>query len=82
MGFLNAATVPRANLILSRTGQPFWQDESFDRLVRNEDEFRGIERYIGNHRVCAGLARSPEEYRWSSASRPERPSQAGSLAHK
>jgi hypothetical protein len=25
---------------------PFWQDESYDRLVRNQGEFARIQRYI------------------------------------
>jgi hypothetical protein len=28
--------------MLGRTGQPFWQDESYDRLVRDEAEFQQI----------------------------------------
>jgi putative transposase len=54
---------------LGRTGQPFWQDESYDRLVRNADEFHRIENYIVQNPVRAGLARSAEEYQWSSISR-------------
>jgi hypothetical protein len=29
---LKAATAKRANLLLQRSGEPFWQDESYDRL--------------------------------------------------
>ena len=51
---LKAATAKRANLLLERTGYPFWQrsashhrqDESYDRLVRNGEESRRIQRYI------------------------------------
>jgi REP element-mobilizing transposase RayT len=28
--WLKGSTARRANLVLGRTGQPFWQDESFD----------------------------------------------------
>jgi REP element-mobilizing transposase RayT len=67
LGSLKAVTGKRANLLLQRTGRAFWQDESYDHLVRSGDEFRRIERYIENNPVNAGLARSPEAYGWSSA---------------
>ena len=78
---LKSTTARQANLLLNRTGRPFWQDESFDRVVRNGDEFRRIQRYIENNPVAAGLAGTPEEYAWSSAGRPERPPQAEGLPH-
>jgi REP element-mobilizing transposase RayT len=81
LGSLKAATAKRANVLLGRTGQPFWQDESYDHLVRNGEEFRRIQRYIGNNPVGAGLVQSPEEYERSSAGRPERPPQAEGLPH-
>ncbi|WP_321477788.1 transposase [uncultured Paludibaculum sp.] len=62
-------TARHANMILGRTGQPFWQRESYDRWVRNEEEFQRIVRYVERNSVRAGLAGSPEEYRWSSAYR-------------
>ena len=55
---LKAVTAKRANLLLKRTGKPFWQDESYDRLVRGNDEFRRIRCYIENNPVTAGLART------------------------
>ncbi len=64
---LKTASAKRANLLLGRTGQRFWQEESYDHLVRNVEEFGKIARYIENNPVRAGLAASPEEYRWSSA---------------
>ena len=67
LGSLKTASAIRANALLGRSGQPFWQDESFDHLVRNEDEFRRILRYIHTNPVVAGLAARAEEYRWSSA---------------
>ena len=53
--------------LLQRTGQRFWQDESYDHLVRNKEEFRRIQRYIENNPVTAGLVAMPAEYAWSSA---------------
>jgi REP element-mobilizing transposase RayT len=78
---LKAATAKRANLLLGRTGQPFWRDESYDHLVRSDEEFRNIQRYVENNPVSACLVPSPEEYPWSSARRAESPPQAGGLPH-
>jgi REP element-mobilizing transposase RayT len=64
---LKGYTARQANQLLKRTGQTFWQEESYDHLVRTPAEFRSIEAYILNNPVKAGLARSAEEYRWSSA---------------
>ena len=55
------------NRMLGHTGQPFWQDESYDRLVRDEAEFQRITRYIEMNPVKAGLAAKPEDFPWSSA---------------
>jgi putative DNA methylase len=81
LGSLKSATGKRANLLLQRTGQPFWQDESYDHLVRNDEEFRRIRRYIENNPVTAGLAAKPEEYEWSSAGQLGKPSQTKGLPH-
>ena len=76
----------RANAILALTGRPFWQEESYDHLVRNEREFEKIKHYIEMNPVCAGLVMEPSEYRWSSAAsgadapRPRRTPWSGSSA--
>jgi putative transposase len=62
-------TARECNKLLARTGERFWQDESFDHSVRNEDEFYRIKRYIERNPVKAGLVESPEEWPWSSAAR-------------
>lgn len=67
---VKGATAYRANLILSHTHKRFWQDESFDHWVRNPAEGEKIRRYIENNPVAAGLVSRPEEWPWSSASRP------------
>jgi putative transposase len=79
LGSLKASIARRANLPLERSGQPFWQDENYDHLVRSDDEFRRIQRYIENNPVTACLAATPEQYAWSSAGRPARPPQAEGL---
>ena len=65
--------------LLKRTGHPFWQDESYDRLVRSGEEFQRIRWYIENNPVTACLVAKAEEYAWSSAGRPERPPQPTGL---
>jgi hypothetical protein len=67
MQSLKRFTARECNRILHLTGQPFWQDESYDRLVRDLTEFERIVRYIEMNPVNAGLAPAPEDFRWSSA---------------
>ena len=67
---LKGASARESNKLLGQTGRPFWQDESYDRLVRNTSEFERIKNYILQNPVRAGLARSIEDYPWSSISMP------------
>jgi len=39
-----------------------WQEESFDRIVRDHDEYLEKWNYIRNNPVKTGLCQSPEEY--------------------
>jgi putative transposase len=66
--WLKGRTAREANILLERTGQPFWQDESYDRWVRNEKEFARVVSYIENNPVSAGFVAKPEDWPWSSAS--------------
>ena len=65
---LKGATAREANKLLGRTGEPFWQKESYDHWVRGHAEFERIRVYIENNPVKAGLVKAPEQYLWSSAS--------------
>ena len=56
-----------ANAVLDRIGKPFWQDESFDHWVRDLAQLERIRTYIEMNPVKAGLAKRPQEWRWSSA---------------
>jgi putative transposase len=67
MQYIKGASAREANKILGISGKPFWQHESYDHLVRTPEEFAKIRRYIENNPVKAGLASTPETYRWSSA---------------
>jgi hypothetical protein len=67
---------------LGLTGRAFWQDESYDRVVRDSDEFKRIERYILMNPVKAGIVAAAEEFRWSSIWPITNRPQAASLHHK
>jgi REP element-mobilizing transposase RayT len=64
---LKGATAREANRILGRSGETFWQAESYDHWVRDEREMERIAAYIESNPVQAGLAARPEDYVWSSA---------------
>ena len=63
---LKGHTAREANRLLGRTGEPFWQRESYDHWARNPAEFDRIATYIENNPVKAGLVQRAEDYRWSS----------------
>jgi len=65
--WLKGTTAREANLILARTGQPFWQRESYDHWVRDTVELERVVAYIENNPVTAGLVAEASLYRWSSA---------------
>jgi REP element-mobilizing transposase RayT len=60
-------TAVRANRILKRAGKPFWQPESYDHWIRDDEEHLRCCKYVRNNPVRAGLCRLPEEWKWSSA---------------
>ena len=75
LGPLKGFTSHQANRILGRRG-PFWQDESYDHVIRDDREFRRVQRYIEHNPVRAGLVALPEQFPWSSAA-PGRSPAAG-----
>jgi putative transposase len=64
---LKRFTAREVNRVLGQTGKPFWQDESYDRLVRDDQEFNRIAGYIEMNPVRAGVVTKPEDFQWSSA---------------
>jgi putative DNA methylase len=70
---LKSFSAKRANQALGLTGNPFWQEESYDHLVRSQREVERIRLYIEYNPVRAGLVREARDYRWSSASRTDLP---------
>jgi REP element-mobilizing transposase RayT len=57
-------TALRANRILGRCG-PFWQDESYDHLVRDGEELEHAVRYIIMNPVRAGLCDNWQDWPWT-----------------
>jgi putative DNA methylase len=66
MHSLKSFTAHRANEILCRSGS-FWQHESYDHWVRDQEQLARIVDYIGANPVRAELAVRPHEYFWCSA---------------
>jgi REP element-mobilizing transposase RayT len=64
---IKGVTARGANIILGRTGEQFWQRESYGHWVRDDREWERILAYIEENPVKAGLVGSAEEYAWSSA---------------
>lgn len=59
-------TATKCNDILRRTGK-FWEREAFDRYIRNEQHYLNTLTYIENNPVKAGLCKTPNDWKWSSA---------------
>jgi REP element-mobilizing transposase RayT len=64
---IKGVTAKQANELLGRTGQYFWQDESYDHWVRDDAEFAKIKAYIERNPVTAGLVKAESDWPWSSA---------------
>jgi putative transposase len=56
----------RINEFLGQTGA-LWQQESYDHVVRNKEEFGRIRSYIEQNPVRAGLVRDASGFEWGSA---------------
>jgi REP element-mobilizing transposase RayT len=61
---LKRHTARKANDILGRSGA-FWQDESYDRIVRDQAELKRIVNYVLNNPVKAGLVNHWKDWKWS-----------------
>ncbi len=64
--WLKGRTTRVCNRILGRKGA-FWHEEFYDHWIRCYDELAETARYIENNPVRAGLARYPDQWKWSSA---------------
>lgn len=65
MQLIKGRTATAGNRLLGRIGQPFWQPESYDHLVRSPAECERVTAYILNNPVKAGLTASWEEWPYS-----------------
>ncbi len=63
MQAIKGTSAHRINKCLGRKGR-VWQDESFDRAMREVENVRGKIEYILGNPVRAGLVTNPLEYRW------------------
>ncbi len=61
-------TAKRANRILGRRGQ-FWDEDYYDRFIRDDDHLRSATDYIEQNPVKAGLVTDAAQWRYSSISR-------------
>ncbi len=66
MQSIKGYTAYRCHRVLGITGT-FWQDESYDHVVRDYGELLRIIEYVEQNPVKAGLVLRPEDWRWSSA---------------
>ena len=61
-------TSKQANKALARTGE-FWQTETYDHLIRDDDDHARCVAYTLSNPVSAWLCAQPEDWPWSSAYR-------------
>jgi len=59
-------TSKRCDEVLGLTGH-FWQDEYFDRYIRDEEHLRKVVNYVEENPLKARLCRSAGDWPWSSA---------------
>ena len=60
-------TATQANRLLQREHKPFWQTESYDHWIRNDDERARLVAYVEANPVKARLCARPGDWPWSSA---------------
>ena len=64
IGSLKKFTARKCNILLKRKGR-FWQPESFDRIIRDEEHLCNVVAYIRNNPVKAGLVSSWDQWPWT-----------------
>ncbi|MGI8641552.1 MAG: REP-associated tyrosine transposase [Pyrinomonadaceae bacterium] len=66
MHSIKSYTALTANRFLQRSGR-FWQEDYFDRYIRNYEHYEKTITYIKNNPVKAGLCETPGDWKFSSA---------------
>jgi REP element-mobilizing transposase RayT len=61
---IKGASSHSVNKLLERKG-PLWEPESFDRIIRSDEDFEIRLVYIIENPIAAGLAQGPDDYRWA-----------------
>jgi REP-associated tyrosine transposase len=64
MQSLKRYTARQANKILGREGA-FWQDESYDHVIQDNDEYIRLINYLLENPVKAGLASKWDAWPWT-----------------
>jgi REP element-mobilizing transposase RayT len=64
MQVIKGASAHRINKLLNRRGK-VWQEESFDRALRKEEQFQEKLYYMLENPVRAGLVNNPLDYPWT-----------------
>lgn len=64
MHSLKSFTAQEANKLIGRVGA-FWEAESYDHVIRTQEEFDRVVAYVLNNPVKAGLVRRWQDWPWS-----------------
>ena len=65
--WLKGFTAHQINGLQEARGRVFWQDESYDHWIRDEEEMVRVIQYVEENPVKAGLCERADEWPWSSA---------------
>jgi len=63
MHSIKSFTAHQINKSLKRSGK-VWQDENYDRVIRDEKEYLETLNYIANNPISKNMVKIPEEYKW------------------
>ena len=62
---IKGASAYYCNKLLRRTGQSFWQKDSYDHFIRNEKEWNNILNYILQNPVKAGFCQEWQDWKFT-----------------
>ncbi|MEN6547532.1 MAG: transposase [Armatimonadia bacterium] len=63
MRSLKSWTAKRINEMKGRRG-PVWQEDAYDHIIRNGEDYLEKSTYIFNNPMVAGLVRNPADWPW------------------